>query len=502
MKNIFIKAMAGLMLTVSATGCGDKFLDTDIFDGTDSETILATPDGIAVALNGAYYRLSQYYFAGNYATTIGDLSSDIIYWNANNSHQNASYQFNYLDTYYGFEYIWVYGYKVIDNVARVIENSKKLLAEYPQSEAELNQYMAEAYALRAYSMFILTNTFGHQIKVAGQDFSNALGVAIVDTPIPEFQNISRSTVGECYAQILSDLNASIAAFEAAQQYSRSGEVFTPASVYGLMARVKLYLEDYNGALEAATNALNMAGIKELATTVSAYESLYATTYSNNESLFYLALDAKTNWSANSCGTLYTTYCYGPSPYLISLYSDEDVRTSIMYWTNQAGTAYVNYGATTPWFGGGKYGQGSFNAVGGGNPACQTNYLINAPEMFLIQAEANIQLNKEDDAKKALLTVAMRDNAITSISDLPSGKTEIMEFIQDERARELFQEGHRFWDLRRWGKKANLYAYGAPSIQYQITDANMSDIIFPIPQSEINAGYGIEQTPNWASVRPQ
>ncbi len=501
MKKIFIKAMAGLMLTVSATSCGDKFLDTDIYDGTDNETLLATPDGVGVALNGAYYRLSQYYFAGNYATTLGDISSDIIYWNATNSHQNASYQFNYLDTYYGFEYIWVYGYKVIDNAARVLQTAKELMPSFPDYESDLYQYQAEAYALRAYAMLVLTNTFGHQVKVNGQDFSNELGVSIVDTPVPEFQNVKRSSVGECYTQILNDLNASIAAFDAADQYSRSYEVFTPASVYGLMARVKLYLEDYSGALAAATKALELAGITELATTASAYENLYATTWSNKESLFYLALDTKTNWSANSCGTLFTTYCYGPSPYLVSLYGDEDVRTSIMYWTNQAGTAYVNYGAATPWYGGGKFGQGSFNSVEGGNPAYQTNYLINAPEMFLIQAEANIQLNNETAAKKALLTVAMRDNAITSVEDLPSGKAAIMDFIKDERARELFQEGHRLWDLRRWGKTANLYAYGAPALNYQIEDANMSDIIFPIPQSEINAGYGIEQTPGWANTRP-
>ena len=172
------------MLTVSATGCGDKFLDTDIYNGTDNETLLATPDGVGVALNGAYYRLSQYYFAGNYATTLGDLSSDIIYWNGDNNHQNASYEFNYLDTYYGFQYIWVYGYKVIDNAARVIQRADDLMPSFPEYESDLYRYKAEAYALRAYAMFVLTNTFGHQVKVNGQDFSNELGVAIVDTPVP------------------------------------------------------------------------------------------------------------------------------------------------------------------------------------------------------------------------------------------------------------------------------------------------------------------------------
>lgn len=31
-------------------------------------------------------------------------------------------------------------------------------------------YMAEAYALRGYAQLLLTNIYGHQIKVNGQDF--------------------------------------------------------------------------------------------------------------------------------------------------------------------------------------------------------------------------------------------------------------------------------------------------------------------------------------------
>lgn len=503
MKNIFIKSLAGLMLAFGATGCGDKFLETDIYDAVDLESGLATPGSIGHALNGTYYRLCQYYFAGNYATTFGDLGSDIMYWNGDNNHQNAIYEYTYLDTYYGFQYVWVYGYKVVDNSARIIKACDELLPDANSEDAvDLQLYKAEAYALRAYAMSVLTNVFGHQVKVDGQDFSSEPGVVVVNEPVEAFAEVSRSSVGDCYTQILSDLNNSIQAYQQAGVSRTSGQVFSPAAVYGLMARVKLYLEDWTGAKEAADKALTLSGINSLAYTDADYAALYSGLWSNGESIFFLALDSSTNWSANSCGTLYTSYCYGPSPYLVSLYEDGDVRKSIMYWTNQQGTQYVEYGDALPWYGGGKFGTGSFNAVTGGNPAVQTNYLINAPEMFLIQAEADIKLGNLNDAKNELLVVAKRNKDITSVNDLPADAASLFAFLKDERARELFQEGHRLWDLRRWNETTNLYAYDAPNIKYELNNVNVSGVVFPIPADEINAGFGVEQTPNWEATRPQ
>lgn len=66
-------------------------------------------------------------------------------------------------------------------------------------------YMAEAYALRGYAQLLLTNIYGHQIKVNGQDFSSELGIVIIDQPKEALTKISRSTVGESYEAIIYDL---------------------------------------------------------------------------------------------------------------------------------------------------------------------------------------------------------------------------------------------------------------------------------------------------------
>ena len=137
----------------------------------------------------------------------------------------------------------------------------------------------------------------------------------------------------------------------------------------------------------------------------------------------------------------------------------------------------------------------------GNPARGTNYIVNAPEMYLIKAEANVQLNKLNEAKEALLVVAKRNLDIKSTNDLPSKKENLMSFIKDERARELFQEGMRLYDLRRWNERVSVYANSAPAIKFTYTNYEISNLVFPIPSAEINAGFGVTQN-NWTNTLPK
>lgn len=492
MKNIFLKSVGALLLSVALTGCGDNFLKTDMSNGVDSETALNSVSNVGNALNGTYYRFFQYYFAGNYATMIGDLASDIVYWNGQTSHQNDIYQFTYQDTGVSSQYIWQYGYKVVDHSSRVIEGADNIYDGCSADEQEeLDLYKAEAYALRAYSNFVMVNVFGHQVKVDGKDYSNEPGIVIVDKPVPAFAEVERSTVGKTYEAIVSDLEKSIKLFE---KVGDRGSLFyfNLAATYGLAARVNLYLENYAAAKSYAQKAIDESGIQTLAYTPAEYKALYNYGASNTESMFALAITATDNWSANSCGTLFSTYDYSPSPWLLSILDVNDARQSIMGFAPESTP-------TAPEFDAGK-----FAAYAKGNSAYGTNYLINAPEMFLIQAECDLRSasGSVDDAKAELLVVAKRNPAIATVADLPATKDALFAFLKDECARELFQEGHRLFDLRRWGKPANAYAFNAPNVDYTFKNADLSNVIFPIPADEVNANFGVEQTPNWEAGVPR
>lgn len=386
-----------------------------------------------------------------------------------------------------------YGYKVADNAARIIEAVPAIYENAtPEEKAELDLYMAEAYSLRGYAQLMLTNIFCHQIKVNGTDFSSEPGIVVINTPIPAFEKVTRSTVGQSYEAILSDFNNAIKHFDAAGGDRGQLQYFGKASVYGLLARTNLYMENWDAAIQDAQKALDEANISTLTYGNANYKALYNSETSNTESMFALAITASQNWSANSCGTLWSTYNYSPSPKLQALYGENDCRTSIFEWDGES-TPEV------PVFKGGK-----FSHFSSGNPAYATNYIVNAPEMFLIKAEANLHSSNGtiNDAQNALLTVAKRNADITSVNDLPSTKEELMSFIKDERARELFQEGLRLYDLRRWDEMAEVDATQAPKVSFTYTNYKISNLVYPIPNAEINTGYGVTQNENWASTLPQ
>ncbi len=478
-----------LTLIGGLVSCGDGFLDTDVYSGVDLDTGLNSADNVSTALNGTYYRFYQYYFAGNYAVNIGDVVSDLCYWNGKNGHFNTLYEFSYSDTDTYLYYIWDYGYKVVDNSARIIQAVDNIYDGCTESEKiEMDRARAEAHALRAFANLYLVNVYGHQVKVDGKDYSSSKGIVISDEPIQALAQVSRSTVGETYDFILKDLNQALSYFD--KVGDRGSKVYiNKAAVYALLARTNLYLENWADAASNAQKAINESGISSLTYTSAGMQALYNDSSSNTESMFYLAITSTQNWSANSSGTLWSTYGMSPTPWLQSLYGSNDVRTAIMDMDSSSSS-------TTPEYAGGKYHHYSTD-----NSAYQTTYMLNAPEMYLIMAEAYLKQGNISDAQNALLTVAKRNLDITSTSDLPSSSSSLLQFIKDERARELFQEGHRLYDLRRWGEKANVDAYKSPDIAWGYSDYDIATLVFPIPVDEINAGFGVEQNTEWESVKP-
>ena len=491
MKKILIHTLVAATLTAGLSGCGDSFLETKFYKGQDIEKGLTTVPILDAALNGAYDSFYDYRFVGRDAIAMGDIASDLSYWNAETSHWNEHYSFSLQESDLYLSECWAYGYKAIDAANRILRDAAKLYDGATDAEKKtLDRDMAEAYALRGFARLYLTNIFGHQVKVNGKDFSDQPGIVIADKVVSTTEQVKRATVGESYAAIVSDLKNALTRFTAAGGDRGSKVYLGVAAVHGLLARTYLYMENWDEAVASAQAALAAGGVTTLATTPAAYRALYATELSNNESFFALAINSTKNFGASSLGTVWSVYCFSPSPKLQKMYKSTDVRTAIMLRDTTKGSE------TVPYYRGGKFDNAAKS------PAYSSNYMVNAPEMYLIQAEALLQKGDLDGSRKALLVVAGRDVSIKAVGDLPQTKDALYSFIKDERARELFQEGFRLWDLRRWDTSAEVYAINAPKVEYTYTGYKISNLVYPIPADEINTGSGVTQTPGWSDALPK
>lgn len=122
-------------------------------------------------------------------------------------------------------------------------------------------------------------------------------------------------------------------------------------------------------------------------------------------------------------------------------------------------------------------------------------LLHMSDIFLIGAEAYLKAGDEAEALAYLNAVRARSNAATISSfasyspkwaDLDIYKNQFtiepIDLILDERARELFAEGHRWMDLHRTGR---LELYNKVFNHYYTTQYGVKNYR-PLPQAEISA----------------
>ena len=437
MKNIKIFAI-GAVLTLGLASCSDNYFDVDMDQNKTSETAYTSAQDVKNGMIGAYYALGNYRFYGNYVVALGDMASDIATASSSTGHFFTINSYGITDTNGELDDIWNYGYKVIDRSTRAIIGAGKII-EGGVTEAEeyaINSYLSQCYALRALATFTMTNIFGLPYQ-AGQSNSQ-LGIILIKDKIYTINDeVHRSTVEECYAQVLEDIaNAKKYYTDESEMNGAPQFYFNLAAIYALEARVNLFMGKYAEAKTAAQNAIDERGSD--GATAENYVSMWSSNAISPEDIFTINKTNDDNLSANALNTLYGSYKGGLTNFTKGLFGANDYRAGVLN----------NY---------------AFKFCG--LPTAQ-----------------------------ALFFTAQRDADITSATDLPSTKDALMDFINDERVRELYQEGFRWYDARRQGLKITV----ATTSQ----NFDIAKFVYPIPASEINAGYGTEQNEGWSSNLPK
>lgn len=146
--------------------------------------------------------------------------------------------------------LWGGEYSKIFDANTIIEETPNVSG----TDAEKNAVLANAYFMRAWSYFKLATEYCLPYT---EENRSKLGLPLrLGTLFTE--NIGRKTLGETFDQILSDLAQAEQLVTDDEVPSEKAWRVSKCAVYGLYARIFLYMNDYTKALDYADKALALA----------------------------------------------------------------------------------------------------------------------------------------------------------------------------------------------------------------------------------------------------
>ena len=242
-----IKYILGAMgMAFGMTGCN---LDITMYDGVmeeqfDNKNLLELSQGSYRLLknDGGLIDNGYYFWA---------FGADDVTWNGTSTGSTFKlYDYSRNIASSTTEYTWELGYRVIGNCNKIIEIIQGLGNE---STREQTIMMGENYYLRALSYFLLVNEFA-------QPYSNNPtqnpGLPLKLTSNPNDLPQSRSTVAEVYDQVVLDLKDAITYLTLQQGETPKSNIYaTKEAAEALLARVYLYMENWDGAWEMANKVI-------------------------------------------------------------------------------------------------------------------------------------------------------------------------------------------------------------------------------------------------------
>ena len=459
-------AAAFIAILLSATSCKKSFIELLPPTALTPEQALSTESDLQVAVRGAYAGLRTVEYFGRTVPVLGDLMSDNAYQSLTNTNRYTlfnNYSFTVADgNVLGF---WRGAYNCILRANNVINSPIA-------SNANVNQYKGEAYAIRALCYFYLVRYFAKPYT----DDPNALGVPIVltfDAGTVGQQKPTRSKVSEVYALINSDLNQ---AYSLITQFVNSTQ-FSKYAAKGLQAKVYLTMGDKTNALTAALDVINNSGFTVVGTSnYATYWNQLTPRTDKLETLFEVSSDANNSSGFDGLPNIYNQAGYGDlvaADDLYALYSAADVRKTLYSMVSRGGVATLAMNGKYP---------GTF-----GSEISDTK-VLRLSEIYLIAAEASLPAS-ESNALTYLNYVTSRRGA----TPIASTGAQLFEDIITERRKELAFEGDRYLDLQRLKRdvvRSTNYPVGARTIQY----SNFRRLL-PIPQTELDANENIRSQQN-------
>ncbi|HEU4557659.1 MAG TPA: RagB/SusD family nutrient uptake outer membrane protein [Longimicrobium sp.] len=404
-------------------------------------------------------------------------------------------------------------YRIFFQVALVNEflrqtTDEKLAARNVSTElrAEIAQYRAEARFLRALSYWHAIDLFGNTPLVK-EDFP-------LGTTPPQ-----QSTRAEIFEYVVSELQAIRPLLPAAHtgEYGRADQ----GAVQMLLAKVLMNAPVYVGQNRNADARAALETILNAYTLDDRYRDLFlADNHTSPELIFAVPQDGTKQQSYGGTTFLIHASVGGDmspaqwginggwwglrvKPEILSIYpggiNSSDVRSTVFFTQGQ--TVQINdITAFQQGLGAPKYRNVTSTGQAGSHVEfTDTDYpMFRLGDAYLMYAELVLRGGGGSTAQALTYVNALRQRAYGNTSGNITAAQLTLDFILDERARELLWEGHRRTDLIRYNRftTAGIWAFKGGVKAGQTTAAFRN--LYPLPATELITNPNLDQNPGYTN----
>ena len=303
-----------------------------------------------------------------------------------------------------------------------------------KEDEKYNRIKGEAYFLRAFYYFYLTNSWGlpYSEKTADTD----LGVPLKLDAVVVDKGYERNTVAECYDQMVKDLKVAIENLENSKLTTKLRAGYAAANA--MLAKVYLHMgkyEEANPLLDVVMKdpmfyMCNMNG-------VTAYTWQKQSKEATSSECIFSGIYAIYGFQDNDYWSVH------PSQELLDLYDiTNDLRYKGQGLSSKYDTGFFDYQASAKL--GPTQGLLHYNSY---YASKNNGFGLSYPEVLLMKAEVSAMLGNSQDAYDALeILLKARLKVLPSFSE--TGE-DLVKLVRTERRKELCFRYNRWFDLRRY-----------------------------------------------------
>ncbi|MDO4460958.1 MAG: RagB/SusD family nutrient uptake outer membrane protein [Bacteroidia bacterium] len=490
MKKIIYILFAGMLFT----SCLDK-LPEDAIPADKAITTISEANQAVIGLYSSFLSSSLYSGA---LSIMPDLQCDMVY--AVNGYTNTygdTWRWEILSTNANIEAVYGSLYNVITSANFLLDYEDRLRRTITDDDDldRLDQYCGEAHMARAIAYWELIRLFTKPYDEATAD--TELGVVITEH-YNQGGEIYRSTLKESVDFLMKEIALAEEMLKLDDDYKPSthgplysSNYFNEYVAHALHARVALYLGRWEEAAKEASKLIDCGYYL-----LSSASSIYSGQMSYFDYLWQYDEGTETIWKVGftstayggALGRIFFNYDYQsvkpdyvPAQWVINLYEANDLRVDTYFSVFTTGHTH---GLQWPLLV--KY-WGNPNFSSQGILHMHQPKVFRLAEQYLIRAEANAMLGKYTEAAKDIAT--LRKARYTSYTSTPhlDAKT-ALQVIEQERVKELYMEGFRLTDLKRWHKgfERTPQSESVKSGSSLKVEADDALFVWPIPQHELEA----------------